>query len=354
MPIFDQGYQHWQGNLAGHAWRWLAVTRQGLRVATSGWLIRLLLLVAALPAIVLVFIIAMWGLLEQQSALISTILPMLSGLLGPEILAGPRAYRVEVWTIVFSFFLATEQWFAMVLVLFTGPNLISQDLRYNALPLYFSRPLRRFDYVVGKLGVIVALLGSVIVLPSIFAYLLGLVFSLDITILRDTFRILLASVAYGLIIAVSAGMLILALSSLSRNSRYVALFWIGMWFVTSSVAGVLMLVNIEQQARERHRALTAGERIDFDAEQRQAAKRDWRPLVSYTQNLSRIGQELLGTNAAWESLSRLEPESEREPMLLMFRGPQFPWYWSAAVLVLWLVLSICILNLRIKSLDSLR
>ena len=31
MPIFDQGYQHWKGTLSGHAWRWLAITRQGLR-----------------------------------------------------------------------------------------------------------------------------------------------------------------------------------------------------------------------------------------------------------------------------------------------------------------------------------
>jgi ABC-2 type transport system permease protein len=354
MPIFDQGYQHWKGTLAGHAWRWLAITRHGLRVALAGKMVRLVLIVAAFPAIILAFVIAMWGLLEQQSDLIAAILPILGGVLDPEILAGPRAYRVEIWTIVFSWFLATEQWFAMVLILFVGPNLISQDLRYNALPLYFSRPLRRSDYVLGKLGVIVTLLGSVIILPAIAAYMLGLVFSLDITILRDTFRILLASIAYGLVISVSAGLLILALSSLSRNSRYVALFWIGMWFVTTSVAGILLLVNREQQQREAHRAVEAGATPPTAAEKQAAAERDWRPLVSYTENLSRIGQYLLGTDAAWERLSRLEPEGNREPYLLHFRGPQFPWYWSAVVLALWLVLSLCILNFRIKSLDRLR
>ena len=31
MPIFDQGYQHWQGQLSGQAGRWLAITRQGVR-----------------------------------------------------------------------------------------------------------------------------------------------------------------------------------------------------------------------------------------------------------------------------------------------------------------------------------
>src|SRR3984893_3901645 len=105
----------------------------------------------------------------------------------------------------------------MFLILLVGPSLISQDLRFNALPLYFSRPLRRIDYFLGKLGVIVSFLGMVMIVPSVVAYILGLLFSLDISILRDTFGILLASITYGLIISVSAGLLVLALSALSRN-----------------------------------------------------------------------------------------------------------------------------------------
>jgi len=40
MPIFDQGYQHWSGQLSGRAWRWLAVTRQGIRggMKVADWL----------------------------------------------------------------------------------------------------------------------------------------------------------------------------------------------------------------------------------------------------------------------------------------------------------------------------
>ena len=205
----------------------------------------------------------------------------------------------------------------MILILLVGPNLISQDLRFNALPLYFSRPLRRIDYFLGKLGVIGAFLGMVIIVPSLIAYVLGLLFSLDITIVRDTFGILLASIAYGLVIALSAGMLMLALSSLSRNSRYVALFWVGIWFVSSIVATILEGVGHEQRfhAYHRHarwpnsesqppthqpeqarRQQAHGEgnmrkaMQDFQADQLEAAKTDWRPLVSYTANLSRVGQ----------------------------------------------------------------
>lgn len=353
MPIFDQGYQHWSGHVSGHAWRWLAITRRGVQNALQGKWMRLFLFLAWLPAAILAFVLCMWGLLERQSELIDWVRPLLTFLDQP-ILAGPREYRTQIWTICYSYFLLTELRFSMVLILLVGPNLISQDLRYNALPLYFSRPLRRIDYFTGKLGIIVALLGMMVIVPAIVAYSLGLLFSLDASILRDTFRILLASIGYGLVIAISAGMLILALSALSRNSRYVALFWIGIWFVTSMVAGVLLLVERQEQMHPSVRGRRAWMREDVVSEQLAAATTDWRPLVSYTTNLTRVGDQMLGTRAAWEKLSHLRPPGQRGPFLLQLFGTQFPWYWSAGVLVAIFGFSVFILNFSIKPLDRLK
>src|SRR5262249_39740069 len=116
---------------------------------------------------------------------------------------------------------------------------ISQDLRFNALPLYFSRPLRRIDYFAGKLGVVAWFLAMVLIFPSLIAYGLGLAFSRDLSIIPDTAPLLLASLGYGLLVSVSAGLLVLALSSLTRNSRYIALAWLVVWFVTSIGSFVL-------------------------------------------------------------------------------------------------------------------
>ena len=165
----------------------------------------------------------------------------------------PRSFRLEAWTLFFNAFLATELYFSMVVVLLVGPGLISQDLRFNALPLYFSRPLRRIDYFAGKLGVIAWFLGMVVIIPSLLAYGLGMLFSLDITIVWDTFPLLLASLAYGMVIVVSAGALMLALSSLSRNSRYIALFWLGLWLVGGIVGLVLQGIDTEQRMHEHYR-----------------------------------------------------------------------------------------------------
>ena len=353
MPILDQGYQHWSGTLSGHAWRWLAITRQGVRIGLRNRWLRIALIVSLLPAIVLAVVLCVWGLVEQQSELIQAIKPMLQ-FLDQRMLDDPQTYRMDVWRLSYSYFLLTQLRFSMLLILIVGPNLISQDLRYNALPLYLSRPLRRIDYFLGKLGVIVAFIGAVTVAPVILAYLLGMLFSLDLSIVRDTFGLLLSSVAYGLVIAVSAGMLVLALSSLSRNSRYISLFWLAIWFGASLVSGVLQMVDSQQRM---HDAWNAGGGFNAEAfaeEELKAAASNWRPLVSYTANLSRLGQAMLGTDAVWEKLSEMQPEAQRNMFLLNFRGPQYPWQWSALVLAGLFGLSAWILNRSIRSLDRLK
>ena len=383
MPIFDQGYQHWNGTLSGHAWRWLAVTRHGVRIGSKGIFLRIFLLLALVPAAVLVIAISIWGLIERNASFVSPLVTLLvsMNLLSPTVAADPRHYRVEVWTMCYAFFHSMELTLSMVLILLVGPELISQDLRFNALPLYLSRPLRRIDYLAGKLGVIATFLGLVIIVPSLLAYALGLLFSLDLTILRDTYRLLFASLAYGLVIILSAGMLILALSSLSRNSRYVALFWLAVWII-SAVVGIILNVTDQNQRRQasynRTMAAPAAPRAPddpdsknarksrrMDSEQRRQAranfakeeeehsKTNWRPIVSYQANLSRIGSELLGTEAAWKTLSAL-PIARGHRISDSESDTSYPWYWSGAVLAGLFVLSAGILSLSVRSLDRLR
>jgi ABC-2 type transport system permease protein len=405
MPIFDQGYQHWKGALSSHAWRWLAITRQGLRGLLKGRfsIIKILLIVAWLPALVLVVALALWGMFEQGS---ETVLGLLQPMLPAGVAADPHAYRHAVWTISYSMFFKFELFFIMLLVLVVGPNLISRDLRFNALPLYFARPLTRLDYFVGKLGVVAALVAAVAVLPAAAAYVLGVCFSLDLTVIRDTWRLLPASIVYGLVIVVSAGTLMLALSSLSRRSLYVGIAWVGLWIISSAVATVLFGIHRDSLFRAiRQEEVAArniepnavpvdpdeppmehgGRRRDVSGEQWQrinqrvelaeskAAPTNWRPLCSYTANLQRLGEALLGTDAAWVEIGRAievpraalkpflgrgRPDEESAPInnrrLADQLVPQYPWIWSAGVLLGLLGLSIWTLSTRVKSLDRLK
>src|SRR5205085_5371490 len=185
--------------------------------------------------------------LEQQA---ESVLTVLRRMLPADVIAQPQEYRKAVWTVAYSFFFKAELACALFLVLVVGPNLISRDLRFNALPLYFSRPLRRIDYFLGKLGVIGFFLAATAILPAAAAWVLGVAFSLDLGVVRDTHRLLWGGALYGLVITVSAGTLVLALSSLSRRSIYVGLAWAGFVFLTLMLSGILLGVRMDTERQE--------------------------------------------------------------------------------------------------------
>ncbi len=370
MPIFDQGYQHWNGRLAGHSWRWLAITREGVRAQFRKKGTKWTVLTAFTPSLMLAGALVLWGLLEQGSTLLEPFQFILQAL--PEKLReGPKGYRSAFWTMAFDLFFRMQTFFAMILVAVVGPDLISQDLRFNAMPLYLSRPLRRVDYFLGKLGVIAAFLGAVMIVPVILAYLLGLGFGFELSALRDTLPILLGSLAYGVIVVVSAGLLMLAISSLTKNARFVAAFWVGLWLVSDMASGVLT----------------------------QTVQQNWCPAVSYTRNLHRVRESLLDTpgardeflqlvkearDAAREAALRASPfgalgrrgrrgpfapppeygppdaeERIEPPEILKLESDRFPpgregLLWAAGALSGVFGLSVLILTTRVRTLDRLR
>ena len=109
--------------------------------------VRLVILVAWTPAVVLAGALCLWGLFERNSKSFRPFVEILNSIgFGPQVLADPKTFRLDFWTICYSEFMATELLVAMILILLVGRQLISQDLRFNAMPLYFSRPLRRSDY----------------------------------------------------------------------------------------------------------------------------------------------------------------------------------------------------------------
>jgi ABC-2 type transport system permease protein len=368
MPILDQGYQHWKGSLGGHAWRWLAITRQGVRAQLKNRWVWALFTLSCIPALVLSAFLVLWGLFEQKSALLTPILMFLQGL-PDELRAGPRGFRNTFWTLAFDQFLAGQVLTSMLLVLLVGPELISQDLRFNAIPLYFSRPVRRLDYFAGKLGVIAVYLSAVTIVPVLLAYILGVAFSLDPMVVRDTWRVLVGSLLFAVIVVASAGTLILAISSLSRNSRYVGALWLGIWIISETSAGVLFLT----------------------------IHREWCPLLSYTANLGRVREALLDTPTSRQKLSGLFQAGQNQIRRTARPGPfgrrrgsasvsdrsatppsgppsapppgrsasssviedaggsaTYPWQWSAGVLAGLGALSILTLSSRVRSLDRLR
>ncbi|HVV71370.1 MAG TPA: hypothetical protein VHI52_07710 [Verrucomicrobiae bacterium] len=59
---------------------------------------------------------------------------------------------------------------AYLLVALVGPGLISPDLANGAMPLYFSRPFSRTEYVAGKMALLVVLLSLISWVPGLVLF----------------------------------------------------------------------------------------------------------------------------------------------------------------------------------------
>src|SRR5262245_15775074 len=71
----------------------------------------------------------------------------------------------------FFFFVNMQTSLAFLFTVIIGPVLISRDLANNALPLYLSRPFSRFEYIVGKMSVLVILLSLITWVPGLLLFL---------------------------------------------------------------------------------------------------------------------------------------------------------------------------------------
>ena len=63
-----------------------------------------------------------------------------------------------------------QSFFVIFLAALTGPGLIAPDLANNALPLYFSRPLKRLDYAIARLAALLGLLSLITWVPGLLLF----------------------------------------------------------------------------------------------------------------------------------------------------------------------------------------
>jgi ABC-2 type transport system permease protein len=70
----------------------------------------------------------------------------------------------------FVIFMNVQAVFAIILSAFAGPSLIAPDLANGALPLYFSRPLSRWEYVLARMLVLAGVLSPVTWIPGIVLF----------------------------------------------------------------------------------------------------------------------------------------------------------------------------------------
>jgi len=217
-PIHDQSYRRYKGERrpVGHAWRVIAA--DGIRQMLAKRAFLALLLVAWIP--VIVRIVQMY---------IATTVPQASAFLS----ITPDTFRD---------FLEQQSVFVFFMTIYVGAGLIANDRRANALQIYLSKPMLRMEYIGGKLLVLVTFLSFVTLVPSWLLILMQMALSGSTAFIKANLFLIPAVTLSSLIIIGVASFTMLALSSLSKSSRFVAVMYTGAIFFTAALYGALSLI----------------------------------------------------------------------------------------------------------------
>lgn len=151
MAVYKRGYERYSGPRTGRFTRLMAMPRFAWRRLFEQRLIVIALIVSLFwPAMCALFIY------------VSNHSELWEGL-G----AGGLSQLLNINANFFFVFLGWQATFAMIVAALAGPGLIAPDLSNNALPLYFSRPMTRWEYVLSRLFVLVGLLSMFTWVPGL-------------------------------------------------------------------------------------------------------------------------------------------------------------------------------------------
>ncbi|NWG13129.1 MAG: ABC transporter permease subunit [Acidobacteria bacterium] len=215
MPIHDLGYRHWKGEWTSHPYRWWVITRQGIQLLMKRRRFLVLMILSAIPFVV-------------RGAMIyfATVV-------------GASAPFLKINARFFEDFISQQMFFAFFIAIYAGAGLISNDLRANALQIYFSKPITRRDYVIGKLGVLVWFLSLPTLVPGLILFLLAVLFAPDTAFLREHYWVPVSVTAYSLVMVLTFALVILTLSSLTRSSRFAGINFAAVFFFSQILYGIL-------------------------------------------------------------------------------------------------------------------
>jgi ABC-2 type transport system permease protein len=223
MTIKEKGYTHWEGELKESKFPWLPITVWGIKLTFRRKFFKPLFFLSLVPALVFLVGIYISERLEDFQFMIKESTQFIN--------INPNYFK--------AYFINDFLLFIMVVILvFCGAGLISDDLKYNSLQLYFARPLKKKDYFLGKVSVIVFFLFIITLIPGLILFLMKLIFS-------GSFRFFLtfpllppAIIVYSVFVTGFFSFYTLLLSSLSKNRRYVSIFIFGLYIFSDILFGI--------------------------------------------------------------------------------------------------------------------
>jgi len=218
MPIHDQSYRRYRGGKVMPGQAWTVIARAGMLNLLRKRVFLGVLLGGWIPFVGY----AIWLYVNANY---------------------PQVSIVAVTPKLFRDFFGWQDFFVFIITVYVGAGLIANDRRANALQIYLSKPLARSEYILGKAAVLIAFLLSITLVPAMLLLLLQVLFSGSFDFIRKNLFLIPAIGTASLLQALLAAFTMLALSSLSKSARFVAIMYAGIIFFTLAIFGVLSAIT---------------------------------------------------------------------------------------------------------------
>lgn len=267
MPIHNLGYRSWKGKVTSSLTRWWSISESGIRLAQQVPWVKRVVFAAWLPVLY-------WGMgffvvgqalegkisLDDRQPAIERRFRELKQHLPPQAketasIANRHAVahilrrqfqkmpkveqlakalesgdevqaRNRIWCwLLMTFFRYPQGILILFLIGTIAPALISRDIRSKAFLLYFSRPIGKLDYIVGKFCIPATFIVLVTTLPAMTLYLFGILMSPDLSVFWSTWDVPLRIAAGTAFLVLPTVALALMFSSLTQETRFASFGW---------------------------------------------------------------------------------------------------------------------------------
>ena len=252
MPVYEQSYRHYEGTMQRRL-RWAIVIEQELRVLSKARVFILLILPGLIHCILRLLQVVAYDIVIQDVN--NPITPILKGITA--IMVNER---------MFFDFLRLQAPLVFLILLYAGSGMICNDVRNNLMEVYFSKPIRWYDYALGKLLTLTFIGLALTAAPGVFLVLLHNLLAPSMELLKASWWWPAAIMGFSLVIVLPCALGILASSALMRSQNYAAIAVFMVLIANSTLGGVLAGV---------------------------LQKRNYL-LLSFPMTLNRIGQEFFG------------------------------------------------------------
>jgi ABC-2 type transport system permease protein len=219
MPIHDQSYRRYAGERSALGRSWLVIASAGIKS-----------MIRKRPLLGLLLLAWMQFIGRAVTFWFASNVPQTAQILAPS-------------AETFRDFLDKQGFFVFVFTVYVGAGLIANDRRANALQIYLSKPLLRSEYIAGKAAILFTFLSLVTWVPAVLLLFVQVMLAGSFAFLKANLFLFPAITVASLIQVLLATFTMLALSSLSKSARYVAILYSGILFFSAAIYGAMYAIT---------------------------------------------------------------------------------------------------------------